>query len=96
MPPKNDNAHLRKQLGVVGITSRQNRHRNDSAATPPALLQPPVDDTGLPPWRLARHAAALVDAALALICTGRPVSIMGRKVLADLADRLRQLAEVLR
>jgi hypothetical protein len=52
--------------------------------------------TGLPAHRLIRHAAALIDAMLDAIYSGQPIGITGRKVLTDLADRLRYLAEVLR
>jgi hypothetical protein len=52
--------------------------------------------SGLPPHRLVRHAAALIDALLDAIYSGQSIGITGRKVLTDLADRLRYLAEVLR
>lgn len=92
--PTRDNAsRTRAGAGVAGNASVTNRRRDHIADVPLVLVQ--TDDVTLPPWRMARHAAALIEATLIVIYSGRPISITGRKVLADTADRLRQLSQVL-
>jgi len=80
-----------------GIATGKPRPLNFTAADHLRAIQNcPVDDSPLPPARMLDHCADVIEVIMRCLCRDEPVSISARKLMAHVADRLRQVAEVIR